>query len=91
MRLQAAGWRYAGTFAVVVTLASGVFLACVRNIHGPALLAGVALAALLGGVAREPLRSRSAEAARSGIGSPPRSDAAGSPISGMATVSDRPS
>jgi hypothetical protein len=31
-----------------VTLASGVFLACVRNLHGPALPAGVALAAVLG-------------------------------------------
>jgi membrane associated rhomboid family serine protease len=73
LRLQAAGWRHAGTFAVVVTLASGVFLACVRDIHGAALLAGAALAALLGGVARDPLGSRPAEAARAGTASPPRS------------------
>ena len=58
LRLQGAGWRYAGEFAVAVTLATGVFLACVRDIHGAALVAGVALAALLGGVAREPLRAR---------------------------------
>jgi hypothetical protein len=55
VRLQAAGWRYAGGFAVAVTLATGVFLACVRNIHGAALLAGLALAVLLSGVARAPL------------------------------------
>jgi membrane associated rhomboid family serine protease len=73
LRLQLAGWRYAGEFAVAVTLASGVFLACVRNIHGPALLTGLTLAALLSGLAREPLRSRPAEAPRSGTASPPGS------------------
>jgi hypothetical protein len=51
-----------------VTLASGVVLACVRNIHGAALLAGGVLAALLGGVAR------GAESPRSGTPSPSRSD-----------------
>jgi membrane associated rhomboid family serine protease len=55
VRLQAAGWRYAAEFAVGVTVATGVFLAGVRNIHGAALLAGLALAALLSGVARAPL------------------------------------
>ena len=57
LRLQAGGWRYAGSFAVGVTVASGVFLACVRNIHGAALLAGVVLAALMSGVGRESARA----------------------------------
>jgi membrane associated rhomboid family serine protease len=57
LRLQAAGWRYAGSFAVAVTLVSGVVLACVRDIHGAALLAGLALAALISGVGREPVRA----------------------------------
>jgi hypothetical protein len=64
LRLQADGWRYAGEFAVAVTVASGVFLACVRDIHGAALLAGVALAVVCG-VGREPVRERPAESARS--------------------------
>ena len=59
-----------------MTLASGVFLACVRDIHGAALLAGVALVAVLGGVARGPLRSRPAESTRSGTASSPRLDVA---------------
>jgi hypothetical protein len=57
---------YAGEFAVGVTVASGVVLACVRNIHGAALLAGVVLAVILGGVAREPVRARSQESAGTG-------------------------
>ena len=32
-------WRYAGEFAVGGTVARGVFLACVRDIHGAALRA----------------------------------------------------
>jgi membrane associated rhomboid family serine protease len=79
LRLQAAGWRHVGAFAVAVTFASGVFLACVLNIHGPALLAGLAFAAMLGGVARGPLRSHQAESSRSGTASPPRSDVATDP------------
>ena len=65
LRLQMGGWRYAGEFAVLVTVVSGVVLACVQNIHGAALLAGVALAAL-GGVVREPMRAGLADSARAG-------------------------
>jgi hypothetical protein len=50
-----------------VTVASGVFLACVRDVLGAALLAGVALAALLSGVARP------VESPRPGTVGPPRS------------------
>jgi len=53
IRLQR--WRHVGTFTVAVTIATGVFLACVQNIHGAALLAGLALAALVTYVWREPL------------------------------------
>jgi hypothetical protein len=76
LRLQAGGWRYAGEFAVGVTVASGVFLACVRDIHGAALLAGVALSAVVCGVAREPLQARPTESAHGGDASPQRSDVA---------------
>ena len=51
-----------------MTLASGVVPAPVRNTHGVALLAGVALAALLGEVARDPVLSRSAEAHETRLG-----------------------
>jgi membrane associated rhomboid family serine protease len=55
IRLQLARWRHVGTFTVAVTIATGVFLACVQNIHGAALLAGLALAALVAYVWREPV------------------------------------
>jgi hypothetical protein len=52
----------ASEFAIAVTLATGVFLACVRDIHGAALLAGLALDVrrLTGGVARDASRDRTA-------------------------------
>jgi hypothetical protein len=71
LRLQAAGWRYAGEFAVGVTFASGVVLACVRNIHGVALLVGLVLAALVSGVARAPLPPQAAESPCSGAARSP--------------------
>ena len=76
LRLQVGGWPYAGEFAVGVTVASGVVLACVRNIHGAALLAGIALTAILGGVAREPVRAGSAESAGARAASRRRSNVA---------------
>jgi membrane associated rhomboid family serine protease len=46
IRLGLSRWRHVNTVAFAVTIATGIVLACVQNIHGAALLAGLALAAL---------------------------------------------
>jgi membrane associated rhomboid family serine protease len=55
IRLGVSRWRHVNTVAFTATIATGVTLACVQNIHGAALLAGLALAALPGCMRREPV------------------------------------
>jgi membrane associated rhomboid family serine protease len=55
IRLGVSRWRHVNTVAVAATVATGVVLACVQNIHGAALLAGLAVAALFAYMWREPV------------------------------------